>query len=241
MNSINEKLAQMYSNEQARIKDFKEKCVSKLLELQPESDATFAYHYTYATEQYCNADTKILVIGQELNDWDFAPDGNVADSMEFTNHFQTAQGYYNSAFWQYVKQLGSSFNGENYHTMHSVAWTNILKLCGNTDPKFLINNAPQLLEEYCITFDTVKNEIEILAPDVVIFLTGPTYNKWIELQFDGVKYLPVDDNFNTTELARLEHKHLPVNTYVTYHPGYTARNRDKLWTPVIECIVSNSK
>lgn len=85
--------------------------------------------------------------------------------------------------------------------------------------------------------------IEALQPDIVIFLTGYTYDDRLKKTFlnqrergDTLTFHRIDV-FNESQFARLSHKVLPYHTYRTYHPGYSLLKKDKVFDPIKEKLV----
>jgi hypothetical protein len=77
----------------------------------------------------------------------------------------------------------------------------------------------------------LPGEIKAAAPDAVVFFSGPGYDEWLQLQFNGqLLFTSAVDAIPVRELARVEHKGggLPVHTYRTYHPRYLERNKDNV-------------
>jgi hypothetical protein len=79
--------------------------------------------------------------------------------------------------------------------------------------------------------NTFLDELEILAPHVCIFFTGPYYDEIINSTFSGIEYEPVK-GIPERELAALHHPKLP-STFRTYHPNYLWRSRKKRYIDVI--------
>ena len=234
MNELNQQLRELYLSEQEAIEMFSDKCTKAWIDGgNDKEESWFIYQLAYATEKYCHAKIKILIVGQETYGWGVDAFCNIEKSMLGTNDFQTASNYNNSPFWQFIKELSSSLNGEEYYTMDSVAWTNLFKLSNDKLPTYIVKSNHELAQEYCKSFQTLKKEIEILKPDMVVFTTGPNYDYWLQQQFDGVQYLSVIDEMTNREFARLSHKSLPTNTFRVYHPGYMNRDKENRWNPVV--------
>lgn len=73
-------------------------------------------------------------------------------------------------------------------------------------------------------FNVLPYEVEVLEPNVVVFLTGPNYDSRIEKTFTNrhetetnLKFMEVS-GYTIRQFARLEHPTLPFHTYRTYHP-----------------------
>ena len=73
-------------------------------------------------------------------------------------------------------------------------------------------------------------EIKIIKPDIVLFLTGPNYDDRILAQLQEANIFKVGDlkqigGFSIKELAAIEHKELPqVSMRRLYHPNYTYKS-----------------
>jgi len=70
----------------------------------------------------------------------------------------------------------------------------------------------------------VQAELEILRPDVCLFMTGPNYDWVVDTQFPGVlSEVRADASISARELAWLSHPLLPANSLRSYHPAYLVR------------------
>lgn len=76
-------------------------------------------------------------------------------------------------------------------------------------------------------YNVLPMEISALAPEVVIFFTGPEYDDRLRETYHRVgrtakplEFEPVH-GFNANSLSRLVHPNLPYHTYRTYHPNYS--------------------
>lgn len=68
----------------------------------------------------------------------------------------------------------------------------------------------------------MEEEIKIINPDIVLFLTGPNYDYYIKNQLKGVEFKTVE-NYGIRQFARVEYKSLPKNSFRIYHPVYLRR------------------
>jgi hypothetical protein len=76
-------------------------------------------------------------------------------------------------------------------------------------------------------FRILPNEIAILRPDAVIFLSGPNYDYTVNAFFPNCQYTPVAPEIPTRQLAHLAHENLPPSSFRTYHPN-SLRQQNKL-------------
>ena len=171
-------------------------------------------------DEYNNCNKKLLFVGQETNSWFECGSSLDKNSLKqvITNYeeFELANGY-NSPFWRFIKELNSRFNDTEYCYL----WTNINKFGqhgaeGRPDPKVL-----DLESEY---FNILKDELTILKPDAVIFLTGPNYDNDIINKLGATEFLECSDH-TSREFAQLKNKYLPKKSFRIYHPNYLSHSK----------------
>jgi hypothetical protein len=156
---------------------------------------------------------RILYVGRETNEWM----GTMSDTnnlsvdylMDGYEEFEFAKDYYgrNSPFWRFIKAVHESINGIDYP--NGILWTNFSKCDSKgTTP------SPDLQKLNEIGFDLLKDEINILTPDVIIFLTGWSYENQFQRVFKGIKYEVIEENF----LYKCIHESFSNKTFMTMHP-----------------------
>ena len=170
-------------------------------------------------EEYNNCNKKLLFIGQETNSWfdcGSSLDNNSLNQV-ITNYedFELANGY-NSPFWRFVKELNSQINDTEYCYL----WTNVNKF-GQHGAEG--RPAQRVLDLECSYFNVLKDELKILKPDAVIFLTGPNYDGDIINKLGSTDFLQCTD-YSTRQFAQVKNKYLPKNSYRIYHPNYLSRS-----------------
>ena len=209
--SINENLKQLYSENLSII----EKISS---ELKDDYDGPLLMHCW--NENFNNAKYKILFIGQEHTTTYWFANDDIEDPLKWYENFCLAKNY-NSPFWRAVKQLNKTLNGNAAHEPNFL-WTNVSKYATSEGKSVGFEKHRQITNEF--GFNVLADEIEIIKPDVVIFLSGYNYDKWITLQFNSS--ITFDDKINETipaqELSLVKQTSgtpiLPVHTYRTHHP-----------------------
>lgn len=235
MNDVNKKLLNMYIENKINEKKFTEKCYK---EWSPSEGSSYVWQHFYCTNEYLNSKIKIMFIGQESYGWGY--EEGVKESMEFTKYF--LYNSYNTIFWEFMYELESKINGDKEFNKYSFFYSNIFRICvdsnNNNEIKHLIYNI-KLTNEYIKNIQTLYKEIKIVKPDIIIFLSGPNYDKYITNIFKYVYFKQVNDMYSTRELSRIINENLPINTFRLYHPMYANRYRDKYWDKVIN-IISNS-
>lgn len=226
---INEQLQELYD-------EYYEDFISSLLKLEetkkesghPEKCSNPLLMYCWEKE-YENAKVKILFIGQETNSWykEF-PKGNnnVQKNIEFCKKFNfginenNPSKNYNSPFWNFIRIINEHFNGKE--TKHSFLWTNINKIgkeegVGAPSEEFL-----KIEKE---KFNVLEEEIKIVNPDVVIFMTGKEKEYYLngKLRVSGNPEL-FDQNLY---IQKIECNGFEDILFLrTYHPGFMTRSGD---------------
>ena len=198
------------------------------------------------TERYCDARTRIIVLGQETHGWSW--DENLTKDYpkypekwtypaqvtlrdflsEETSIDALCWGYeqfafarhqpvsWRSPFWQAFRAIES---WENVGVM----WSNVFRVdyeggsILNADEEHRLPLMKQQAE-------VLRREIEILDPHACIFLTGPHYDSILENAFPDLRTEDVEPVKNAWQLAKLLHPNLPQRTFRTYHPAYLRRS-----------------
>jgi len=186
---------------------------------------------------YQTADIKVMIFGQETNDWDHNFHGNIESTIETYDDFYNsgyAQKSYGGHFWngynRFLLLLGEKYPGKTINCI----WNNTIKIGASGRNK---NNPPSYI--YDIEhehFDVISSEIKILKPDVIIFLSGPNYDNEIIKALKKIDFKQFDQKFNQRQIAKINYKDF-CNVYRTYHPNYLWRNNiNNYFTSIIDDI-----
>lgn len=178
-----------------------------------------------SNDQYEKATPKVVIVGQENNYWldcdflTFLSDQTLDDALDVYRKFDIAE-YGHGSFGRYF----SIFRDRIYGTItdenrRSILWNNLFKL--NHDGKSSISS-PHEKAILQIQGELFVDEIEILRPDVVIFLTGPNYDHIIQRFYPDTEFQEVDGH-PLNEVAMVNSERLPKLCFRTYHPGYLNR------------------
>ena len=100
-----------------------------------------------------------------------------------------------------------------------LTWNNIVKIGKHGAKGFPPDYIYEIEREH---FHVIPQELEILNPNVVLFLTGPNYDSIIKDNFGELKYEALP-NSTERQLSRVTLKNVPF-AYRTYHPNYLWRN-----------------
>ena len=220
-NEVNEKLKQLYSENwevyNKKIKDW---------ELQHLAKGVTNPLCLAVNENYLSADIKVMIFGQETNGWcdDDVRSGNIEGMQKAYlsffkgNKFDSHKGQFKNGFNHIVKDLNEEYADKKI----GFIWNNIIKRGKKNGkgkpPKGVYN----IEKEY---FNIISQEINILKPDVIIFLSGPYYDVNIKTVFKNVSFKDINE-FKKRQLAIVD----GINTKIairTYHPNYLYRVRGK--------------
>lgn len=183
-------------------------------------------------KSYVNADTRIMICGQETQGW-----GNELDKEDISlinprrvvniyNGFVNTGGY-NSPYWNFSKRISRALPGVGF--VHN----NINKV-GKRKGAGCDENIFQLTK---VHFPVFRTEVDILRPDLIVFLTGPKYDRRIsEILGPFIEENISEDKF----ISRLSFKDSSLPPAIrTYHPGYLQRER--LYGSYSEAVVKATK
>lgn len=183
---------------------------------------TINVHYPYWPENWENCKQSssqhcLMIVGQMPGQWWIATD-SVAEDMEATRGVEG-----NTPFFKFINDMESVINKINYNYMGYCYWTNVFRMA-TEDPQInrqnLVSNEV-FKQSYLDTIQTLSREIEIMEPDIILFCTGPGYDKYLEKIF-SITLEPVE-GYSPRHLARIRAPRLPKKTFRTYHPGYLQR------------------
>lgn len=173
---------------------------------------------------YQDSDIKVLIFGQETNDWENDFNGSTAQPLAtyevFYNSgkcFKTHGGHFWNGYNKFLKSLNEKFEDKKV----CAVWNNVIKVgvsgTGNNKPNKNIYNVEKE------NFNIMADEINILNPDIILFLSGPDYDNEIRNALPGVEFNKINDEFTVRQLSKLSYKN-HKNIYRTYHPNYLWRN-----------------
>ncbi len=173
--------------------------------------------------KFTSSDIKIMIFGQETNDWGDDFSGNPNDALStYDDFFNTNACYsYGGQFWNGFNRFLTLLNQKFPQKTVASVWNNVIKVGNSGRDK---NKPPTYIYNIERThFNVIESELEILQPDIVLFLSGPNYDTEIRNSLPEVSFGKLSDSFNERAIAKLKYKNLN-NFYRTYHPNYLWRN-----------------
>ena len=194
--------------------------------------------YINDEEKYQNADLKIMFFGQETNMWEGELGDKRIDELlhTYSEFFGKGKCFsYGGQFWNAVRDYVHSIKQIAPDKSVEFVWNNLIKV-GKADSK----GKPEadLIEFQKKEFPVIKEEIEILKPDLIIFFTGPYYDSYFADEWYNAIFTDLH-NWKKRELAAVKHELLPANTFRTYHPNYLYRKGKLYYSAVKNTMLSN--
>lgn len=193
--------------------------VEKVCDAVKDEELWMVLHLACVPYNYNKMKYKILIVGQENDGWGFQNEAIL--SMYDTLDFLDSKDYNDMRpFFSFPYNFCKSINNledikdskKTYFT-----WVNLREFSFNEAPKTSLGKEAQSIIDN--EFNILEEEIKIINPDIVLFLTGPNYDNYIKNQLKGVEFKTVE-NYHIRQFARVEHKSLPKNSFRIYHPLY---------------------
>ena len=169
-------------------------------------------------ESYVFASTRIMICGQETQGWGIEldeEDPSIISPRRIVNIYNdfVNKGGYNSPYWNFSKRISRALSGVG------IVYNNINKI-GKRRGAGCDESIFQLTQAH---FPVFKTEVDILRPDLIIFLTGPKYDRKIEKILGSFDKKKISGDKLISKLS-FEDSSLPP-AIRTYHPGYLQRKR----------------
>lgn len=177
-------------------------------------------------KEYLESKVKVVFVGQETKGWTAHAD--VSLQMQTYADFGLGKKYIPSPFWNVIRKIEKAATGNHY----CCATLNL--------NKFDVNGKPPR-EPYLATIQKLdhilKDEIQLLKPDLVIFFTGWRLDGRLTGIFNA--NLVEVDGLKKRELAEIKLVNESFKIFRTYHPNYLRRSG--LENKVINTLISQAK
>ncbi len=203
---------------------------------------------------YSKADIRVMIFGRETNEWKGTEDDfGVPPSPVFNSEISMGAvlGVYENFYKSHYVGDKFTFNANRYGTFHygftkfvtllnqkypdkkiGYIWNNLVKIGKAVGSGFPGNDIYSIERKH---FPVVLEEVKILKPDLIIFLTG-TYDERIKDCFGEVEFLPVS-SYALNEVAKVRCANVGT-AYRTYHPSahLTQGKMEEYYRAIVEDI-----
>lgn len=192
--------------------------VEKVCNVVNDEELWMVLHLACVPPNYEKMKYKILIVGQENDGWGIEDNARLLmfATLDFLDSKNDSD---RRPFFSFPYKFCKSINNlEDIKDSKKTyfAWVNLREFSFDETPKTSLGKEAQSIIDN--EFDILEEEIKIINPDIVLFLTGPDYDFDIEKQLKGVEFKTVE-NYHIREFARVEHKSLPKNSFRIYHPN----------------------
>jgi hypothetical protein len=211
--NINSRLRKLYNSKWSKFSLELQKIVNSTdCKIKPANPLVLSHSNP---EKFEESEIKVMILGQENNGWEGVFNGNLDSGLDTCSSFYGGEyyryrGHFNNHFNLIVNLLKEHFNDKSI----GIFWSNVVKV-GKVDDKGLPPN--YILETTFKEFNVLEDELKIIKPDIILFLSGPDYDEHLESQ---IGELVVKDfkNYSPREIVELEIPNVKY-AYRTYHPN----------------------
>ena len=219
MSNINKQLKELYSSKWEKLTIEMNKIIADTT--KPIKPANPLLLYVDNEDEWESADIKIMFFGQETNGWEklFSKDIDTLQNV-YNGHYNKGGGYkYGYAFWNSILKLKNSIEKQYPDKKIKMIGNNLIKIGKSSDK----NRPPGYIRDIELNhFSVIKDEIAILRPYIIWFLTGPNYDGDIKNIFKEAEHVCI------APYVRKYISILPINdipfSFRTYHPGQRSNN-----------------
>lgn len=218
MDSVNSRLTELYTNSWPNLAGQLEEIKASDQIVKPTNPLLLSVK---EEDKYLNADLRVMIFGQETNDWggDFTNNIEYIKSI-YDDFFSSRHCFkYGGQFWnginRFLKMLELQYPDKSIEFM----WNNVVKIGKSGKRGKPPENIYQIERQ---NFQVIEEEIKILKPNLIVFLSGPYYDYIINEQLNITEYQKIN-GYDQRQIARINIKNIDF-TFRTYHPNYLWRN-----------------
>jgi len=170
--------------------------------------------------RYLKSDIRLMILGQETNDWG----GNFGGNIEYIQSiydefFNTGRCFsYGGQFWNGIGRFLTLIKQKYPNKSIEFVWNNVVKI-GKSNAKGIPPHAMYKIEQEL--FSVLEREVDILKPNLILFLSGPNYDGFLRDQFPSISFEEIK-GFATRQLTHVK-IHQVDYSFRTYHPNYLWR------------------
>jgi hypothetical protein len=232
MNSINKKLYELYASKWSGVSE-------SLLEIvksdNPPDPTNPLLLQIDKEEEWEQAGLRVMIFGQETRDWKELPDKPIEHLLDVYNRgFNTGNWNTRTPFWHGFARFKSLLDAKYPDKNIRYVWNNIIKIGKEGESGRPPQNIYEVEREY---FHVIPDEIKILKPDILLFLTGPSYDDVIHDNFGDVTYCAIQP-YDERTLAKVLIPEINF-AFRTHHPTHlrlTKQNINDYFNAIIDEI-----
>ncbi len=170
--------------------------------------------------EYETADIRVMYVGQETWGWGSLSKNTMEERLGRYRSYYLENRYREtsrrSAFWRGVRRF-DEFLVKQFPDKRIVnVWNNISKI--GLEGRRGVSEALRAFEREF--FPVFRKEVEILSPDLVIFLSGPNRDRDIRFHFPNATFRQATTSKSKREIAFIDLGVACKASIRTYHPSY---------------------
>jgi hypothetical protein len=172
-------------------------------------------------EEFNNAEIRLMVYGQETNSWYNEFHNNQQPIIDnYDSFFNDGECWsYGGQFWNGVSRFISSLQTKYPDKKIKSVWNNIVKIGKYNDKGFPPDYIYEVEREH---FSVIKDELEIIKPNIVLFFTGPNYDSIVHDNFGKLEKQALAP-YSERQISKIKLDGVDF-AFRTYHPNYLWRN-----------------
>lgn len=170
---------------------------------------------------FINADIRLMVFGQETNSWYEGVNGYDIDDLmnEYNRFFGDGSNIkWRGQFKNGLNKFNKLLKDRNQTKNIRYIWNNIVKIGKSSGKGFPPEYIYRVEREH---FSVIQDEIQIINPNYILFLTGPNYDKIIFDNFGELNFEPIAP-YTIKQMAKFQIGN--ITAIRTYHPNFLFRN-----------------
>lgn len=184
-----------------------------------------------ADARYWDADVKVMIFGKETRRWLIEkPFPTCKDAATIAEQYSLGMrpglpkwgGSFHNGFKRIKNHLEEHYKPKGIKV--GFAWNNVIKIGkeGKGTP------SEEIIKWQNHWFDVTREEVAVYGPNLIVFLTGPSYDKFIKRIFSPVDFDSVK-GYKEREMATLRSSTFSETKAVrTYHPFYLNREKGRM-------------
>jgi hypothetical protein len=175
------------------------------------------------SESYLRSPRKVMIVGKETRGW--------AHGLKFMSSFDSAEQYIdflvqkhqafllsqpgNSKFFQFYREAHRSMPNGSTESPTGIIWANLFCLSWHKKSPTKVP-APFFEKIKQISRDLLTAQIEILKPDAIMYVTGPSYDSYLKELFE------IKESIVLKKRALWQFQVNGIQAYRTNHPQWEA-------------------
>ncbi len=179
------------------------------------------------SDEYLGSSRRVMIVGKETRSWigGLRKAENFHDAETYIGHAMQRHAAYlqdpqaKSKFFQFYKETSRKFAGNKPALPKSVAWANLFCLSYKTQTPVQAMGQFERIKN--LSRELLRAQIEVLEPDVIFFVTGASYDKYIK------EFFEISEGRAIVKKSLWSFKADGIPCYRTTHPQWEKGRADR--------------